>query len=830
MKIISIINRYFFLILLNNPLIAIADSHDQLTNNSPVITYEDMKLSLDSDENDTSMSLLKACPDFFWGTEIKDEIYRSTADSAVIIPMLRNINKNQLVATKNISILISGNDRLSQDPFSETYKMICLNHLIFAYARDISAYRFLHTNLFKNELVGLPSDWLKVIAMKTLLPQIDDDQWIMWADDDVITSDFHRYSSSFIDKLIDSYTGEDVLDKPSVLVSNDLYTGVNTGIVLVRNSEEGREFLDQWWDIRMDNINLNNIHHSNKSSNSYDNMNACLNAHGGCMTYDFSDRPNFKLKSPISAQETLERILFLPNTENFRTTKAAKLYEDTHIIKIFSQKQKIYPQDKIDYIGINTYLIDQDAAIEAINPIEDVWVHPQGFEDNSDEKNSYLISWLSNLNNLYPYHNSFNKPNEDFDKAWNNESISTGLASFSGQNHFIKTYHPIITYDDIKLSFSNDEKKLLTSFLKACPDLLSEHQAKVKISKNIVYPMITVPMPGNIKQNSLVSTKNIALLISGNHQNPVGLFPEIQKIICLNHLAFAYSRSVPAYRFLHNDLFKKQLANLPDDWLKVIAMRTLLPQIEEDKWIMWIDDDVVTSDFHEKENALIDNLIDTYANEKLSKRASVLVSEDPFTGVSAGIILVRNSKEGKKFLERWWKLRMDNINTNNIYYSHKTDKYYDDVDLCLDASYGNGGSDCNTRRRKSMHYAQRSSPLDSQKTLRHILFPYDTENIKTAKTAMLYVDSHVVKIFPQKHPLTQNDKAEENTEYTGINTLITDKDIPEKAKAINPDQDVWVRTMNMEDQPDLKSIYLFNWLSRISDLYPFERKGYGWQK
>ncbi len=383
-----------------------------------------------------------------------------------------------------------------------------------------------------------------------------------------------------------------------------------------------------------------------------------------------------------------------------------------------------------------------------------------------------------------------------------------------------------ISYEDMKLSFTENENDLVASVIKACSNLLSDTEIKDTLYKNIVSPMIVIPMPGNIRKNFLESTINIALLISGSDKSSSRLFPQTQKMICLNHLAYAYARGVSAYRFLHAEIFEDQLVDLPENWLKVIAMKTLLPQIEPDKWIMWIDDDVITSDFHTKGAPFIDKLINSYAKDGLSKAPSILVSSAPSTGLSTAIVLVRNSEEGRDFLQHWWDLRMDNINHNNFYYSNKTEKYYDDINLCLNTFHGDGGYGCYTKNHQGSASYDRKSLLDAQETLQHILFRFRTENIKTAKTAEFYTGSHIVKIFSQKHPVIQTSEIG----YVGINTFIGDTPITEEARATHPDKDVWVHTAGMVNRPDAKNLYILSWLASVSDFYPYKKKGLRWQK
>ncbi len=376
-----------------------------------------------------------------------------------------------------------------------------------------------------------------------------------------------------------------------------------------------------------------------------------------------------------------------------------------------------------------------------------------------------------------------------------------------------------LSYKDMKLSHTKNRDKLVESLLKACPLFLLDIESREKIYHNMVYPTVAIPMPGNVRQNYLKRSKNIALIISGNNGNPSDFYSETQKMVCLNHLAFAYSRAVPAYRFLDAKLFNKHLTDIPPHWLKVIALKTLLPQIEPNKWIMWVDDDVVTSDFHPKQDAYIDVLIDSYAKEGTPNRPSMLISSDPFTGINTGIVLIRNSQEGRELLERWWETRVDDI--KNPYYCNRTNSYYSHLKLCREACYPD--YTCTTPCPSNINLFT----LHDQEALYQMLISSKNNSYQNSTNAMLYANSHVVVIFPQKHDVDNRD----DIDYVGINTFFIELvDTVDEAKAIHPSEDAWVQVPGLGESPDKRSLHLIAWLSRISDLYPYKHTGSRWKK
>ncbi len=381
-----------------------------------------------------------------------------------------------------------------------------------------------------------------------------------------------------------------------------------------------------------------------------------------------------------------------------------------------------------------------------------------------------------------------------------------------------------ITYSDLKLSFNQTEDNILISLHKSCPGIFLETEYEKEIYTSVSDPIITVPMPNNVKQNQLIPTDNISVLISGNNRNSYNEFPEIHKIVCLNHLAFAYAHGVLAYGFLHAYTFKEALADLPPHWLKVIALKTLLPQIEPNKWIMWADDDVVTSDFHTMETSSIDTLINTFAGEEILKRPSVLVSSDPYTGINTGIVLIRNSKEGRAFLEHWWETRVDDI--DKPYYCDKTGNSFETFHFCLDDCryIETGNPSCSVPGNPNVNV--NVFIFHEQETLYRMIMHPETESHKESTNAMRYLGSHIIKIFPQKH----QDRQYDNNNFIGINTFFVERNLKIEAKAIHPRRDVWVHTPGFGANSEKRFSYLSTWLSKINYLYPYKNKKYEWQK
>lgn len=84
-----------------------------------------------------------------------------------------------------------------------------------------------------------PPAWSKIPAVRHLLSTNECD-WVMWTDADTIIMNSDRRIEDF---LPTESSGKDLL------VGSDNGGGYNSGVFLVRNSEWGRNFMAQWWNM-----------------------------------------------------------------------------------------------------------------------------------------------------------------------------------------------------------------------------------------------------------------------------------------------------------------------------------------------------------------------------------------------------------------------------------------------------------------------------------------------------------------------------------------------------------------------------------------------------
>ncbi len=407
--------------------------------------------------------------------------------------------------------------------------------------------------------------------------------------------------------------------------------------------------------------------------------------------------------------------------------------------------------------------------------------------------------------------------------------------------------HKKIKYEDLKFSYGDDRDDLVNSLISGCPffkgdTLLYEYISEPLYDQDL---LVKVPLPGNIKQNFLPKSKKISLIISGSSSGVNGTYSKIQKLVCLNHLAYAYSRGVPAYRFLNTDSFEEELKHLSPHWLKVAALRYYLPQIEADEWMMWIDDDVITSDFRQAV-PVTDDIIDFMVKPQDAKSPSIILTQDPNTSLNTGILFVRNSKEGRDYIEHWWETRIDDIHPSVFakqgtpYYCAKTGLHYQDHNSCFNDCYDKSElycplNSCNSNVEDSLDYSSclHKRNYDGWKPLRdhdqtalyrmHASPPKSTRLFgnRYSVHSLLYATSHVAKATLQKAYLScDNDHGDCAAGYMGFNTFINGMELNPDAKAEDPHYDLWVQAPGLGDMPGERLRHLSEWLKKINNFYP----------
>ena len=84
-----------------------------------------------------------------------------------------------------------------------------------------------------------PASWSKIRAVQRLLKEESCD-WVFWLDADTVVMNSDKKVEAFL-------PAHDTID---MLFSPDDGGGYNAGVWLVRNSEWGRNFLQEWWDMK----------------------------------------------------------------------------------------------------------------------------------------------------------------------------------------------------------------------------------------------------------------------------------------------------------------------------------------------------------------------------------------------------------------------------------------------------------------------------------------------------------------------------------------------------------------------------------------------------
>ena len=372
-----------------------------------------------------------------------------------------------------------------------------------------------------------------------------------------------------------------------------------------------------------------------------------------------------------------------------------------------------------------------------------------------------------------------------------------------------------------------------------------------------------LPMPHNVKHDFLMKSQYIKAVISG--ASPAQ--PERNKAICLNHLAFVISRQIPYY-FFYNPTDFKHMADVYPHALKVPAMKYMLSKIPEGKWVLWIDDDVVTSDFmpfsYEQTNTLegeSKNLLLTPVQTLTDRaiiRASSQVAEDNKNRkerakrrgeeykprpnpphliaskdqgswdahLNTGMVWVKNTRTGNALLDLWWsRILKDNFPVTD-YFCHSNNKHYENLQDCLT---GCGIS-------KPMYYYQCGpSPKQEEWMRQHAHKRFDQEVLKrllkeNEDERPEVMDS--VELIPQnadfglkqvpESPASDGQKEEDFIE--GLNVFFRSHISHGQAASqvgYDPTVDRWVHVSGLAAKQ--KNDYLALWLSRIMN-YPVRNK------
>ncbi|UYM17182.1 glycosyltransferase family 25 protein [Endozoicomonas euniceicola] len=173
-----------------------------------------------------------------------------------VVPKLYFLDSEKLPRLKHVHKVVSGGDIKD---FSQPVQM---NHLSWAVSRQVeyhfytldkqASFIYGKKNLswwrVFNALGNKQKYWVKVAVLKDILEheKIPEGQWVVWLDSDVVVNDF-RSTQSMLDRAVEEYG-----KGKSLLLARDgveSVTPFNTGIIMVKNDEVGRELISRLWSI-----------------------------------------------------------------------------------------------------------------------------------------------------------------------------------------------------------------------------------------------------------------------------------------------------------------------------------------------------------------------------------------------------------------------------------------------------------------------------------------------------------------------------------------------------------------------------------------------------
>ncbi|MET4692976.1 hypothetical protein [Endozoicomonas lisbonensis] len=350
------------------------------------------------------------------------------------VPLPHALNLDIMKKSEKVQALITG-----ATPFRDHHQQVCLNHLAYAVARGIDYYYFFATSDFEIVNDKYPHA-MKLPAIISALKHVDDGRWVLWVDDDIVTSDFvqyhyyadmhrTRYSHSItpladraIDKAIDQRKEENrkitrqsdpcshlkVKPEPVMIVTEDSQRArMNTGMIWIRNNNQAQELLHHWWnEIEADQPDeiKEPTYYCYKTDKVYESREDCL---GNCT---ISKARSQLLCGPIKGWVSDINYRFYRESNSlYDQDVLKKLDEDTNRKKRHSVMDRliIIPQrtnfikgvDNVEE-GLNAFYRTTDHGGEnAKNPMIDKWVHFSGM--SWEDKLEKLGIWMNNIKN-YP--------------------------------------------------------------------------------------------------------------------------------------------------------------------------------------------------------------------------------------------------------------------------------------------------------------------------------------------------------------------------------------------------------------------------------------------
>lgn len=449
--------------------------------------------------------------------------------------------------------------------------------------------------------------------------------------------------------------------------------------------------------------------------------------------------------------------------------------------------------------------------------------------------------------------------------AWRNEPAPKPLPeSDEAIDRFRETFLKLQPIDYTRISDPNYTSVLLQQ---VCPGVFSETDLKYfSVSNFAFYGLkLYLPLPHNIRQD-LPQSRRVKAVISG--AGPI--MPWRHKKVCLNHLAFVIARRIPYYRFFTPYEFKV-MNNVYNHATKIPALISTLKHLKPDDWVLWIDDDVITSDFmqhpmdesHSYLDDPIEKLVEPlpltdrvirraralYEEEKKERKAKeeeekskdpnkeadktqkpllapsmIAIIDSKDTVLNTGVLLVKNDRNAQKLLDLWWyNVLSEQFPVQTEFFCHRTKQAYVNLKDCLTAcvlSMQRDAMNCGPDKDLSKAMAD----WNKDKVKLNYLFDQDVMKRlyrwehKDDNPRPDYISS--IRLVKARQDFYLKNSKEEPVEEA-FNAFFRDFKFEGQVSARDPLLDKWVHVSGMSDED--KNAYIRMWLTGVVN-YPVRQR------
>ena len=221
-------------------------------------------------------------------------------------------------------------------------------------------------------------------------------------------------------------------------------------------------------------------------------------------------------------------------------------------------------------------------------------------------------------------------------------------------------------FDDFSVS-KDDEWKYLMKSVEYRKIYTNFAREIVHDKERLISLLEQTPSLGDIDHQSIPHSPNIGAIISGGTWQPYSL------PVAKNHAAFAKARGV-SYTYVvyeqgaKSNISRYLLNKLEDKkpyWGKVILLMKALQDkhVPQNKWIMWIDDDIIINDF-EQETSQLDRIIDIYGSNQCvltaadvweyRGRYSLNINGTVASLPNTGVVLLKNTDLCRELVADWY--------------------------------------------------------------------------------------------------------------------------------------------------------------------------------